>query len=297
MSIRFFSLLPLFLWLLHSAAFPLTVQYVRSFGNEIPGGRGLKRPVALSTGAAGNLYVSDAGRNSVLKFSPEGLFLGEAGGPGSGDGRFDLPAGITRRIGFGLFVCDTRNNRLVQMDEDLSILSVFSLDGKTPDNTFSPFAIASSRDGLLYTADPAGGKALVLERDNRIYPFMGKGKAQPLVTLKPRSLAVLTDIYMDDARTGRIYAFDRFGTFLHAFGKDLSVPDCGMAAVNDSLLAVADKNRGEIILFSISGLETGAFKTFDNNGAFPPGAFYADKGRFFILKSDPPAVVVLRVRL
>jgi len=296
MSGPFFLTFLLLICFLCPAVFPLSAQYAGSFGETGAEGHGLKKPVAITFGATGNLYVTDAGRNSVVKFSPEGRFLGEAGGPGSKDNSFDLPAGISRRTGFGLFVCDLHNDRLVQLNEDLSVQSMLSLDDKTPDNTFSPFAIAASRDGSLYAADPADGEVLVLEKDGRIHPLIGKGRAQPLVTLKSRAIAVLADIYMDDAKSGRIYAFDRFGTFLRDFGRDLIVPDCGLAAVNDTLLGVADKKQGRILFFSANGVEAGSFSTFDGKGAFTPGAFCNRGDTFFILKPDPPAVVVMRVR-
>ncbi len=274
----------------------ISARYILSLGN-IPGKEGaLKDPVAVTFGVDGNIFITDALRNSVLKYSPDGRFMGEIGGAGTGDGQFDAPYGISRRIGFGLFVCDSHNRRLVQINEDLSVVSSFSLNNITKDNTFMPFAIASSHDGTLFTTDPGDGEVLVLKNDNRIYPLPYKEGSQPTGIIFPHSIAVLSNIYMDDARSGHIYSFDKFGTFMRKFGENLSIPFCGLAACNDTILCAADGNKKQIILFSESGIETGRFSTFDANGEFAPEGI-ASQGRVFVvLRKDPPAAIVMHVR-
>jgi hypothetical protein len=68
--------------------------FVRSWGSGAagpePGVGGLEVPTAVAVNRAGRVLVTDAGRNErdVKVFTPEGVYVGQIGGPGRGNGRF-----------------------------------------------------------------------------------------------------------------------------------------------------------------------------------------------------------------
>lgn len=275
--------------------FALTVRYLRSMGQTADSIGALKNPAALTFGTDGYLYVTDAGKNSILKYSLEGRCLGESGGAGSGEGRFDSPGGITTRLGFGLFVCDTRNNRIIQMKEDLSVISLFNVDGRTQDGLFSPSAITASREGTLFVADPNDGDLLKITLENRADPLWPSGNVRPGAGFTPCAAAIIHRLYLADAGSKSIRTFDRFGAFLGRFGEGRVIAPFGLASWNDSLLLASDQLTSQIIIFSESGVPRDSFAVFDASGSFVPGAVAAKGGYFAILKQRPPAVVLLRI--
>ena len=51
-------------------------------------------PRAIAVDGAGNLYVTDTGNKRIQVFDPTGVFLGQYGGGGVVEGRFDEPVGL-----------------------------------------------------------------------------------------------------------------------------------------------------------------------------------------------------------
>lgn len=63
----------------------------------------------------GNIYISDAATHRILKLSDKGSLLTSWGGFGDGDGKFDIPAGISVVNVSGeeiIYVCDSGNARV-----------------------------------------------------------------------------------------------------------------------------------------------------------------------------------------
>ena len=76
-------------------------------------------PADVVVGPAGNIFVADGhGNNRVVKFSNDGEFLKEWGGPGTGPGEFDEPHCLAFDSQGRLFVGDRVNERIQIFDQD-----------------------------------------------------------------------------------------------------------------------------------------------------------------------------------
>lgn len=167
------------------------------------------RPTDVGFSRDGTIFVADGYINTrVVRFSPEGRYLGEWGTPGSQAGEFNLPHGITvsrNRV----YVCDRSNLRV----------QVFNLKGRYLDQWQGsqigrPFGIATDRRNRLCIID--GGdqpdhtrsRVVILNSHGNICATFNT--AQPL-----DSSNLGHDIAVDGK--GAIYVADAWGNHIRKF--------------------------------------------------------------------------------
>jgi sugar lactone lactonase YvrE len=131
-------------------------------------------PNGVAVDSAGNVYVADAGNNTIRKVTPTGVvttLAGLAGSPGSTDGkgssaRFFKPSGLAVSPAGNIFyVADSRNStiRLVTPDGTVTTLagvagSAGHTDGASNAALFcGPQDVAVDQAGNVYVADTANG--------------------------------------------------------------------------------------------------------------------------------------------
>lgn len=126
-------------------------------------------PYALALDAAGNIFVADAGNDSIRKIATDGTtstLAGLAGSPGSTDNtrslaRFRNPTGLAVGLDGNVLVADTGNQliRMVTPDGVVSTIAgtagvVGSLDGDPSQARFnSPTGVAVDSAGNIFVAD------------------------------------------------------------------------------------------------------------------------------------------------
>jgi len=121
-------------------------------------------PVDLLQDPSGYLYVAEyGGKDRIQKFKPDGTFVLEFGGLGTGIGEFQRPSGMVW-IDSKIYVADAINNRVQVFDEQGKSLQV--LDWADQGGLYYPYDIALSPHGQLFfveygacrvsVADPAG---------------------------------------------------------------------------------------------------------------------------------------------
>ncbi len=84
--------------------------FVAEVGNGI-----LSQAVSIALDRDGNIYVGDAGTDTIQVFNGSGSRIDSWGGPGDGDGKFNFPAGIAvhdERV----YVVDHNNHRIQAFD-------------------------------------------------------------------------------------------------------------------------------------------------------------------------------------
>ena len=75
------------------------------------------RPVGIAFDAAGNLFVT-SNLEEVRKYTPAGQLITRWGGRGTGDGQFDVPAGIAVDSAGDVYVVDSENDRVQKFKKE-----------------------------------------------------------------------------------------------------------------------------------------------------------------------------------
>lgn len=97
----------------------------------------------------GGFYVSDGYDNTrVMRFDPDGRFLGQWGKPGTGPGEFDLPHGMAIDRAGRVYVADRSNARVQLFDST----GRFVADWHGP-LLGRPYSVAVGPDGSVFTVD------------------------------------------------------------------------------------------------------------------------------------------------
>ncbi len=86
----------------------MRAQYV--YRGQIGNNDELGLPFNNAVDAQGNVYVTDAGKYRIMKFSPDGQLLLKFGAPGSGDGQFYSPYGVALDDQVNIYLADVSNN-------------------------------------------------------------------------------------------------------------------------------------------------------------------------------------------
>jgi len=165
---------------------------------------------------AGNIYLLDSDRNTLLLYDRTGIAQRAVGGSGWLDGQFDRPSAVWARNGIDVFVADYGNHRIERFDRTLSFVSSLSTrESGNPDGRFGyPTDIAISRMGELYICDSENGRVVKVDRFNRVeraFGGFGAGKgrlnAPTRIEIGPKDA-----VYVLDGT--RIAVFDAFGNYL-----------------------------------------------------------------------------------
>jgi hypothetical protein len=85
--------------------------YQRAITSEIAPGA-FKRPTAIATDRAGDVYVLDRDRRQITVFSPDGAVLRQWGGYGNGPGQFTDPSDLTVDRFGNVYVTDSAHSRV-----------------------------------------------------------------------------------------------------------------------------------------------------------------------------------------
>jgi sugar lactone lactonase YvrE len=126
-------------------------------------------PQAVATDAAGNVYVADAGNNTIRKITPAGVvttLAGLAGSPGSADGtgsgaQFNQPSGVATDAAGNVYVADTYNHTIRKITPAGVVSTLAGIAGSSGsgDGTGNaaqfnyPWGVATDSAGNVYLAD------------------------------------------------------------------------------------------------------------------------------------------------
>lgn len=200
--------------------------------------------ISLSTNAAGELFVLDAGKNELSKFSPKGDLLKTIGGRGWGDFEFDSPTDVCAHFALDIYVADYDNRRLQRFDRKMNLVQSFTAGTIMPSlsGAFYPRACALSLQGELFVIESDGRRILKFTPTQQLEREFGAFNAGAGALLNPRDIAVGPEgnVFVLDDR--RVVTFDTYANYLHSIPLDsLFVPSSISVSANSVL--VTDRRR------------------------------------------------------
>lgn len=157
-------------------------------------------PRDIAIDANGDLYVTDTGNKRVIKFDPNGKYLGQWGGAGALPGEFLEPVGIAIDKDGNFYVADTWNRRIQKFDPQFRPLAQWPVYGWEGESVVNKPYLAVDGEGNIYFTDPELYRVVKLSPEGKVLMVWGQlgGDAA--------SLNLPTGIKVDE--TGNVYVAD-----------------------------------------------------------------------------------------
>ncbi len=210
------------LFIFHRGKRPIVVldrdgKFLRSWGDELA-----KTPHGLRIDSDNNVWTTDMGNHTVLKYDPEGkllLTLGKRDEAGTAPDRFDRPTDVAFAANGDFFVTDGYgNNRVLKFSKDGKLRTQWGKKGQGEGEFNLPHSVRVD----------AKGRVIVGDRENhRIQVFDGNGKFLALWKESgyPYGLALSGDrVFVADAREHWVKVLDLNGKPLGRWGQKGSAP-------------------------------------------------------------------------
>jgi hypothetical protein len=168
----------------------------------------------------GNLFVLNAGSNTIARYSNEGTFITSFGDPGSGDGQFNNPSGMRIYPASPdiLVIVDTGNNRVQLLSDQGAFLTKWGTFGSGDGQFNQPYGIAlNSTNAFTYITDTGNNRVQILYTSSGAYvsQWGSLGTATGKFN-SPAGIAIdsTTDnVFVVDRGNYRIQKFNAVGLF------------------------------------------------------------------------------------
>ena len=136
--------------------------------SALSNGGSFTTPVGIAADTLGNVYVTDQGNNRVEKFTDVGTFIGAFGcgvanvtscSPGSGDGNFNNPTGISVDSSNDFYVVDSGNNRVEKFYPNGTFIGQWGAAGPETGQFTNPGWLAINQfSGNVYVTDTGNNR-------------------------------------------------------------------------------------------------------------------------------------------
>jgi sugar lactone lactonase YvrE len=234
------------------SGFELPVGRPRQSADQpLPGVRAVASEVLLRVGAGappggelaflavepgGGLFVSDARRQSLMRFDPTGHLLSEWG-PRFGNLVLAEPAGVAA-VGDSFYVIDRGTPRILRLDGAGRVQAVVNLAAY---GTYGLNGLSVDAKGRVYAADTGRNRLLVFSPGGQLIKQVGRGGSDLGAFTQPMMLAFGPDssFFVADWENGRIErwstdfeALDAWATGFRPFG--VAVDQLGRVFVPDT---------------------------------------------------------------
>jgi hypothetical protein len=207
----------------------------------------------ITTNPQGWIYVTDAGRNLVVRLKGDESPSISVGGYGWTSTNFDKPTGLATD-GLNLYVSDYGNHRLQRFDSNLNFISSFA----TRDTSFAearfgyPLGVALSRMGDLFVLDGDNLRVVKFYGNVRYERSFGDIDDQRSRLRQPEKILMGPNDHVFVLEPDRLLEFDYFGHYLRTIGEHSFTDACGFCHVRDGIVVVTHaalfwfNDRGEL---------------------------------------------------
>lgn len=251
----------------------LSLRFLFAFGEQGEAPGQMHKPTGVSTDAAGNIFVVDAGNHRLQKFNERGELIAFIGGFGWNARQFQMPRDVFVYNSLDVFVADYENHRIERYDKDLNWLaSYYSNDNwDVRYRFFFPRAVAVSIHGNFFIADAEYRR--IVKFSPRLEPELSFGDFDwgSGILLEPTAIALdrRDRIFVADASAGKVTVFDYFGNYLFEIGSAVLIKPTGVALDPFGNLFVVDSSKNRIFVFDDGGAVIYEFGSPGNKlGAF-----------------------------
>ena len=268
--------------------------YIGQWGSEGLQTTGLfSFPQDLALDSTGNVYVTDYGNRRIQKFDGDGNFLHTWGIKGSGNGQFQVPAGIAIGKDF-VYVVDNELNRVQKFDTSGKYIMQWGSKGTESGKFLLPQNIAVDPNGDVYVADTGNSRIQKFSSDGKFLLSLGSSGLGNGQFLNPRGVAADSQgsVYVSDSGNNRIQKFTLDGVFLKSFdvssGNSLRHPQ-GLDADSSGNIYVADTGNNRIVKIDKDGnslASWGSLGTTNGNFNNPKDAVVDSTGNVFVVDSS-----------
>lgn len=178
-----------------------------AFGHE----GDLSNPSGLAVdGARQRLYVADAARHQILRFSTaDGSLIEPIGRRGSEPGEFNFPTNLAVDGQGRMYVADTLNFRVQIFDADGAFVKTFGTLGDSPGTLNRPKGIAVDSERHVYVVDASFNNFQIFDEDGQLLLDVGAGGMGAGEFFLPAGLFIdrRDRIYVADQGNSRIQVF------------------------------------------------------------------------------------------
>ncbi len=273
-------------------------EYVKTIGTAGTAGGQLKEAKGVAADAHSNIWVADTGNNRIQKFNEKGEFVatygfgvsnGEekleacttscrAGNPGAGHGQFEKPRTLATDSAGNVWVTDTGNNRVEELNEKGEYVKVFGTAGTGNGQFNEPVGITIDSHSNTWVTDATNNRVEEFNEKGEYATQFGTTGSENGQFHEPWSIQVNTrnEIFVSDSANTRIqklapttvevpqtptYA-SRFGSSGSGVGQ-FGAPK-GIALDGKGDVVIADEGNSRVAVFK----ENGEFlKTFGSYGS------------------------------
>lgn len=223
-----------------------TVIVDRTFGE-------FENAVSLSLNAAGNIFVLDAGKNSLVEYSAKGELLKTIGGRGWGDLEFDSPTDLCANFALDIYVADYNNRRIQRFDRTMNLVQSIMKENSMSflNGAFYPRACALSSQGELFVVESDGRRILKFAPNQQLEREFGSYNAGAGVLREPRDIAVTPEGKVLVLDEHRVVEFDTYANYITSVRLD-SVSSPGSISVTGNEMIVIDSQRATV--YSLEGV-------------------------------------------
>ena len=176
----------------------------------------VNHPTAVAFDPLGKLHVSEQNNHRIQIFETNGTSLGTYGFFGRQN---YSPYGVDKTDEGTFLVTETSGHRVVEIDQNGSILCVITSEGNEEGKVNHPRDVHLGKDNRIYVCDTNQHRVHIFDRNGTFIRMFGtQGSANDQFNQPWASLASETEIFVLDRYNHRIQVFDHNGTYLRSLG-------------------------------------------------------------------------------
>ncbi|MCF7802733.1 MAG: NHL repeat-containing protein [Candidatus Marinimicrobia bacterium] len=274
------------------ASSPILVETIIPRGDEETGEI---NPGAIAVTTDGVIYLTDPGRNRILKLAPDGRVLDTRGRFGWQPEEYDVPADIALAQNLNLYVADYNNSRLQMYDRNMNFIRTVPLENADEGVVYYPLSVDQAPGGWLYVLDTEQNQILQLNPQGNLLQSLGTFTelGRFMQNASKMQVSPKGNLWVLAERTGKILIFDRFGTLKRTVRDSSITSPVGVAFAPKSNY-VLNRTR---VLTRISSKDFFPEKTLALQLEESQNAtdITAARGVLYILATNPPEIYVYRI--